>query len=85
MQVNEVESFKGKKIKKKVILLQHVAHMGENASKSFTGKHEGIWPLEKPSRICEDGIKTYPKEVGCEGLAGFICFRMRSSTGEFLY
>jgi len=41
-----------------------------SASKSFTGKHEGIWPLERPSHIREDGIKMYPKEIG---------------NGEFLY
>ena len=57
----------------------------KNASTIFTGKHEGIWPLEKPSHICEDGIRTYPKEIGCEGLAVFICLRMGSSIGEFLY
>jgi len=49
------------------------------------GNMRALDPLERPSHICDGGIRIYLKELGCEGLAGFICLRMGSNVGEFLY
>jgi hypothetical protein len=43
MQLNELESFKGKQNQRTLKWLQHVAHMGEiKMHQNFVGKHEGI-------------------------------------------
>jgi hypothetical protein len=46
----------------------HVALMGEmtNAYNILVGRHEGMRPLKRLGRRCEDDIKAIVKETGCE-------------------
>jgi hypothetical protein len=61
----------------------HVAHTGERRGtfKVLVVKIEGKRPLGRPRHRWESNIKIYVKQIGWEGLVGFIQLKIGKTGG----